>query len=54
MKNITAEPKCSGKPYRLAANPNRKISIAAVSILFASLSSHALAAPACSAYIPHN
>ena len=31
MKNITAEPKCSGKPYRLAANPNRKISIAAVS-----------------------
>lgn len=52
MMNTTAKPTCSGKQYRSAANPIRKIKIAAAGILFASLSGHALAAPTCSAYIP--
>lgn len=54
MMNTTDKPTCSGKQYRRAANPIRKIKIAAAvaGILFASLSGHALAAPTCIAYIP--
>jgi hypothetical protein len=52
MMNTTAKPTCSGKQYRRAANPIRKIKIAAASILFASLSGPAFSAPTCSAYIP--
>lgn len=52
MMNSTTKPTWSGKPYRHAANPNRKISIAAAGILFTSLSGQAFAAPTCGAYIP--
>lgn len=51
MMNTTTKPTCSGKQYRRATNSIRKISIAA-SILSASLSGPAFAAPTCSAYIP--
>jgi hypothetical protein len=52
MMNTTTKPNWSGKPYHRAANPNRKISIAAAGILLASLSGQAFAVPACSTYIP--
>lgn len=52
----TAKPTSSGEPYRRTDNskPSRhwNFSVAAASILFASLSGQVLAAPDCSAYIP--
>lgn len=56
MTNTKGKTTCSGKPYRRAVNPKQTglptFSIAAASILFASLSGQAHAAPNCSAYIP--
>ena len=58
MMNTTDKPAWSARSHRRAANSNSnstrhgKVSIAAASILFASLSGQALATPNCSAYIP--